>query len=298
MRYSFLFLLFLYSSIMRAMPLYFCTAANAPYYGRLLNLIGCLHKVDFDDIQEIAVFDLGLTTQQRSKLKTIKKVNVYDVQKVHPDILKPVQVAPGKSVPGWYAWKPVAIKQSLEMFPYVLWIDAGTVILKSLKNVFSHIIENGYMLVHGGPHPLHRHTTQRVINLFDLNSDEKKWVLEAPSIAAFWVGVTRQMGQQLVDPIAELASDLKNFEDDGSSTWGFGWGRYEQALLSIKAHLLGLKIQYTSQIPTHIHLNVNGQRLPFNMTWESSKFHRHKDLYDVYYQVRNSLGYERYIQYK
>ena len=278
-------------------PLYFCTAANKAYFQRLLNLIGCLHKVNFEDIAEIAVFNLGLEKNQIDTLKRIQKVKVYEIEQRHPDILKPFHVYGNKWVPGWYAWKPVAIKQALERFPYVLWLDAGTIILKPLNNAFKHIIEHGYMLLHGGPHPLHRHTTKQAINLFNLDDPTRKWVLDAPSIAAFWIGVTKEMGHKLIYPIYELTTDLNNFADDGSSSLGFGAARYEQALISIKAHLMGLTIFHTNQTPTRIVLDVDGAQIPFYATWEPSKFNANRPLYDVLYQVTIPMGYDKYIKY-
>jgi len=275
--------------------MYFCTAANSPYFNRLLNLIGCLHKVNFDDIVEIAVFDIGLDQPQLEKLSSIKKVKVYTIEKVHPDILKPFEIRPQKVVPGWYAWKPVAIKQALDMFPYVLWIDAGTIILKPLNNVFHHILKTGYMLLHGGPHPLHRHTTKHVIDLFDLDTPDRKWILNAPAIAAFWIGVTQDMGKKLIDPVYNLASDLKNFIDDGSSSCGAGAGRHDLTLFSIYAHLLNLDIYFTNQLPTQIYLT--DKKIPFYATWETSKFMANQALYDIYYQVREPMGFDRSIHY-
>jgi len=118
----------LYSS--DPIDLYFCTAANSTYFERVLNLIGCLHKVNFNEIGQIAVFDLGLTEKEKTKLKNIKKVAVYSVEKTNKDIITPLPTGQGKKlVLGYYSWKPVVIKQALDMFPYVLWLDAGTTIL-------------------------------------------------------------------------------------------------------------------------------------------------------------------------
>lgn len=299
MRIFILFGIFIVNLIFANPPMYFCTAANSRYFDLLLNLIGCLHNVNFEDIKEIAVFDLGLQKDQLSILRSIEKVNIYEVEKVNPDILKIVEASPGKFVPGWYAWKPVVIKQSLEMFPYVLWIDAGTVVLKPLNNVFYHIIQNDYMLVAGsGPHPLHRHTTRHVIEKFNLVHPSNRWILDAPSIAAFWIGVTKDMGEKLILPIYKMAADLTNFIDDGTSTLGFGWGRYEQTLISIQAHLLGLDTPITNQMPTKINLLVNNEKIPFYATWEYTKIHSNNQLYDVHYQVRDSTVYKKYIRYK
>jgi len=56
---------------------YYCTVADEKHFYMLLNLIGSLHKNDFDNLKEIAVFDLGFTDQQKQILKNIKKVEIY-----------------------------------------------------------------------------------------------------------------------------------------------------------------------------------------------------------------------------
>ena len=94
----------------------FCTAADAKYFKRLLNLIGSLHHTNFDQTKEIAVFDLGLTNDQKETLNGIQKVKLYSIELTHPDLL--TQFVVRKIVPGWYAWKFVVLKQTLDIFPY------------------------------------------------------------------------------------------------------------------------------------------------------------------------------------
>src|SRR5439155_21284257 len=50
---------------------YFCTAADSSYFTHLLNLIGSIHKISFDQLGEIAVFDLGLHQEQVEELNKI-----------------------------------------------------------------------------------------------------------------------------------------------------------------------------------------------------------------------------------
>lgn len=83
--------------------MYFCTTADERYFPLLINLIGSIHKVNFDELGEIAVFDLGFTEQQLDELHCIEKVRVYNVELTHPDLLKPNS----RLKRGWYAWKPV-----------------------------------------------------------------------------------------------------------------------------------------------------------------------------------------------
>jgi hypothetical protein len=126
-------------------PQYYCTASDAKYFPHLVQLIGSIHYSNYNDLGEILVFDLGMPAQQIAFLKTIEKVSIRSVELVHPNLLKPV-FAGTKFVPGWYAWKPVVIKQTLDIHPYCLWVDAGTTIFKPLNHLFEYINQTGYFL--------------------------------------------------------------------------------------------------------------------------------------------------------
>ena len=239
--------------IIKTLPstdMYFCTAADKEHFHLLLHLIGSLHGSNFDDTKQIAVFDLGLTPEQRTFLARVKKVSVYKLEITHPDLLKHFQTRPwnidnGKMVRGLYAWKPVVIKQALEMFPYILYLDAGTAVLKSLRDVFYYIQEKGYFLLQQPSEKkafvVGNHCTNYIKNKFQLNTHAYKWILKKPDLLAGIQGLSRAMYNDYVLPLYALSKDLKNFEDDGSCSGGFGWARHDQTLFGIHAYLLGLQ---------------------------------------------------------
>lgn len=257
-------------------PLYFCTAANDCYYDCLLNLIGSIHTVNYEQLGQIAVFDIGLNSEQRAELATIAKVKVYEVEKVHPDILKPVCVNKyGKMVPGWYAWKGVAVKQALEMFPSVLWIDAATTVLKPVDEIFNHIHTNGYFLTTIGNecdagvfrHPVRWQTTQHIVKKFNLTSEENEKILDLEAIGSNIFGCTRQYSHLFVDDMYELAKDLTNFADDGTTPYGFGTARHDQMILTALAYTKKLTIfrqDYTQQEPIAL---LTAREAPLFITW-------------------------------
>lgn len=231
---------------------YFCTAADEQYFPWLINLIGSIHKTNFDTLEDIAVYDLGFTEQQRQALRSMQKVHVYPIELTNPDLLKHFKTnETGKVVRGWYAWKPVAIKQALERFPYVLYLDAGCTVLKPLNDLFAYIQEHNYFLLQdqvwyvGGQNKqfvIGEQCTDFVRNKFNLNNPDRQWILQMPSMYAAVQGMSRAMLSSYVMPMYELTKDLRNFQDDGSSMYGFGWARHDQVLYSIKARLLGLSL--------------------------------------------------------
>ncbi len=267
-------------SLLQASSQYYCTGSNSLYFKSLVNLIGSIHKNCYADLQEIAVFDLGMTTQEIDFLKSLSKVQVYSFQEKNPDLLKSFFV-PGskKDYLGWYAWKPVAIKEALEKFPYVLWIDAGCTVLKPLDALFSYIEREGYFLCTSGDdkkqdnpeffaHPVGWGATSFVRQIFHLNDPHRKPILEKETVMAGLVGVSREGRHFFLQDWYELTKDIRHFADDGSTPNGWGTCRHDQTLLSILAYTKNLKIHlkdFSQVFP--IDLGWGNIRIPFYLTW-------------------------------
>ena len=254
--------------------MYFCTAADSRFYEHVQNLIGSIHRVHFNETQEIAVFDLGFTPEQRAHINSIAKVNVYDLEKTNPQILTELESRPGKIARGLYSWKPVCIKQALDKFPFVLYLDAGSTVISSVEPIFEYIKENGAFLTECG-HNVNCMTTQRVIKEFNLNSPQYAWILDemTPGAAGGLIGVSRKHYNDFVYPLYKLTQNLELFVDDGSAEGGPGMGRQDQPLISIYAHRLKLPIikkdfNMRSDNKDHVydHILVKGQEIKLHIT--------------------------------
>lgn len=231
---------------------YFATAADEFYFPWFLQLIGSLHHHNFDAIKEIAVFDLGFNEQQKNLIRRMAKVTLCQPEITHPDLLTQFKTnTQGKTVRGWFAWKPVVIKQALEMFPYVVYLDGGCVVMRPSDDIFRYLIAKNYFLIRDqewfvdGQNKLFtiQEMCVRAARLvMQLDTPERSWILKQPGITAGAQGLTRQMMENYVLPMYELTKDLRNFADDGSAQLGFGWGRHDQTLFSIQAHLLKLDL--------------------------------------------------------
>ncbi len=242
-------------------PFYICTSADSGFFSHLINLINSLHKFNFDQIGQIAVFDLGFTRKQIQELKSIKKVSVYKVELTHPDLLKYFRCNNnGRMRRGWYAWKPVVMKQALDMFPYILYMDAGLMILKPLDELFRHIHCHGYLFA-GCGHSIKWMTPQHVIKTFDLPAEDRCWILDESTegVSGGFMGLTKNMYDSFLLPVYKLSYDIRHFVDDGTTPNGFGTARHDQVLFSIQARLLGLDVPswYTQG-----RVLINGARKP------------------------------------
>lgn len=293
----FIQLLSLHAILAENIPHYYCAAVNEKYFSKLLTTIGSIHSHDLENLFEIAVFNLGMNSKQIVQLNRMHKVKVYEVEKKHPDILKLFRTSPnGRMVPGWFAWKPVVIKQALDMFPYVLYLDSGTTILKPLNDLFLHIKQNGYFLVSCG-HNIEERITKTVIQqvVSKLTPDIQEIIMrkETMEIDAGFQGLSRAMYNEYVYPIYEFASDLSLFADDGTAPLGFGAARHDQILFSILAQTLRLPLEQWGWMS----LRVDGKTIPFHFHWEELAI---KDFSSIARSLstKNAMYYNNLIIYR
>lgn len=298
----------LFNSNMRSEnPLYFCTAASSAYYSHLLNLIGSIHANNFDQLGEIAVFDLGLNIKQVRHINRIKKVKIYKLERKNPEIKKNL---------GWFAWKPVIIKQAIECYPYVLYVDAGTTILKPLDHLFNYIENNQYFICTIGNewidgawrHPICWGTTPFVRKVFKLDEPDNQWILSQEFVMGGVIGVTRQGFEQVIKELYEYSKDMryfkdaKDFKDETLTADGFVSGRHDQTLLSITAYLKRLKIfkvDYTQGnaiiLPSK---ELENRENSFYITWHPDFVSDKTHIYSSRGDLKNSLFYNSKIRYK
>jgi glycosyltransferase involved in cell wall biosynthesis len=293
----------MYSRVWSTHYQYFCTAADSNAFSKLLNLIGSIQNSEFDELGGIAVFDLGLTDEQRAFLTTIEKVSVHKLAVTNPDLLKHFKANnQGWTIQGWGAWKFVALKQALDIFPYALWVDPDFTVLKSLRVLFAHIQETGYFLCTIGDekfdgkcsHPVRWGATGYVRNALKLEESERNYLLDKEPLLSGVIGFSRQAVDYLVDPLYTYTNDLKLFEDDGTASQGFGSARAEETVLSIFAYLHGLTVHqqdFTQKKP--LLLYGQGSYHELFLTWNKGYVNEKTDLY----HSRSDLGsYERYVK--
>lgn len=281
----------------QSIPHYYCAAVNQKYVSKLLTTIGSIHTNDFENLAEIAVFNLGMTPAQIVQLNRMHKVKVYDVEMKHPDILKSFRTSNnGRSVPGWFAWKPVVIKQALDMFPYIVYLDSGTTILKPMNDLFLHIKQNGYFLINCG-HNIEERITKTVLDkvVSPLSKELQILIMDKNTmeIDAGFQGLSRAMYEKYALPVYEFAADLSLFADDGTPRLGFGAGRHDQILFSILAHTLNLTFQNLGWMS----LAVDGKTIPFHFHWQEQEIKDYTSIYRAC-SAKNAAYYNKMIRYR
>ncbi len=276
---------------------YYCTAADERHYPLLLNLIGSIHQNDWTHCSEIAVFDLGFNAKQREDLQKMAKVSLHTVDLIHPDLLKPFKTSPtNRLVRGWFAWKPVVIKQALDLFPYVLYADAGTTILKSPDIIFKHIQQQGYFLISTGSHAIEERITKAALHKIvePLASATKAFLLDPHTnmISPGLQGLARAVYDSYVLPMYQTATDLSLFVDDGTSRLGFGAGRHDQPIFSIYAYLNRMYIHPEGWM----NILVDGDYVPQHIHWDIKQVCDQTVIFQSRWLYRYRGGFANYIR--
>ena len=117
------------------------TATNSPYFDSLLTLISSIHEHSFDVVDEIVVFNLGLTKTEINRLGGIEKVKVVDFtaeeMNSHPHFM----------TPKWHVYKLTCLKNGGNMGKNVLWLDSGVCAISSIKVIFDKIDQDEVFFV-------------------------------------------------------------------------------------------------------------------------------------------------------
>lgn len=228
---------------------YYCIAADDRFYSLLENLIGSIHHYD-NNIGEIAVYDLGLTKLQIQKLRRFRCVTINELELTNSQLLTPIVTCPsGRKVRGCFSWKHVVLKQALEKFPYVLYLDAGVALLDNPADIFCCIEEQGYFFLKlriEEHHYIENRITQTVVEKV-INQDFKEYkemlLQEDTAMQVAGVqGVSRKIYDAYVLPLYEYSKNFELYYDDGSAKLGYGQARHDQTLSSILVHVNGFNM--------------------------------------------------------
>jgi hypothetical protein len=271
--------------------------SDEQYFNRLVNLIGSVHKTNFNNLKEIAVFDIGLTASQRNYLKKISKIKLCTLEPTNPDMLKLFSYNnKGRIVRGWYSWKPVVIKQALDMYEYVLFLDAGTTVLQPLDDLFTHIKQNNYFLWGHDDNIINRSTTAVIEKIMKKQDPATSALLQNPTttqLTSSIIGVSKKQSN-FVNLCYEATKDITLFADDGSAKLGFGEARHDQIIFSIYARICKLKINGYGWM----NIMVDNKSTPIHIHWAPSQINGKSIIYHSRTDLNYKFIYENYIKFQ
>jgi hypothetical protein len=150
----------------------FATGADERYGYALLNLLGSV-AANGPRFERIVAYDLGLSPFQRRLLDAVRGVEVRTVPPF------------AQHWAACFTWKPW-IWTNLEA-DEIVWLDAGTTVLRPLEPLLEEVRENGYFLVSQG-HPLEWLVPTDYYELYGLPREAAREQAVAAGIIGFRVG--------------------------------------------------------------------------------------------------------------
>jgi hypothetical protein len=142
------------------------TVFNSPYYLSGLGLIASIHRNSYDSVDEIIVYDLGLTNRELELLNKCAKVKIIGF----PDAVKGYY--DGYLEPRQHAYKLWVVKDAGNYGELIFFLDAGIAVLHDLQPVFAQIEKEEIFLVQD----IHLNidwTHQRALELMNASEKEK-----------------------------------------------------------------------------------------------------------------------------
>ncbi|MFO1284929.1 MAG: hypothetical protein U1F51_21155 [Burkholderiales bacterium] len=227
------------------------TGASSRYFRALANLVGSIHH--WAPGTTIAVFDLGLAPAERERIGGWCDCRLHWAPDGPPRnvLLDGRRLRrPHLAIPGLYAWKPLAIRQAVDEYRRVLWLDAGSDARGPLDPIERALETDGHFLARGQDldmterlHPGCARRMGRTVADF----------AGRPSYAANTQGYERgaEADSRILDPMLAAALDRRTIAPIGATVLGH---RFDQSLLSIIAYTSGLAIRdRTDLVAAHRH---------------------------------------------
>ena len=196
------------------------TGANSAYFESLLTLISTVHKYSFDVVDQIIVYNFGLDLSEVSRLETLSKVMVVDVDK-NNTVYQSISSVKIKC----YFLKLFALTNATSYGKNILWIDSGACVLRNIKEIFDEIESKDIFLV-GDIHLNKNYTHKRCVEIMNATKDEL-------NDRQLWAGL---VGYKHNGIYSNYINESWGFAQVDGCIDGFdGDHRHDQSILSILA---------------------------------------------------------------
>jgi hypothetical protein len=213
------------------------TGATSSYYRGLVNLAASARH--FAPHLKMVVYNLGGMDEVQKK--TIRSwSNVLSLE--WPDGVPseyPEHVSVGKK----YAWKPVIVKEALEKYGSIFWLDAGSTLTGKVDMARDIVEQHGIMLVKGQDLDMHL-SHEQAYKWFGYDKATLKTGPHFSGNTQAFLYPSRYF-DTVVAPNEKCALDISCIAPEGSN---LGNHRYDQTTLSILGYSPKLKLPHFTEI--------------------------------------------------
>ena len=136
---------------------------------------------------------------------------------------------PHMAIPKTYAWKPLAIKETIDLYGYTLWLDAGNTVTGQLTRPLNYLYDDNFFFVQGQDVDMTLKTYKKMYEYFNV---DKENFIKKPSFAGAVMGMTNNtfVYNNILLPWYYCAMNVECIAPIGSSIKSH---RYDQSALSI-----------------------------------------------------------------
>ncbi|XP_013418275.1 uncharacterized protein LOC106179275 isoform X2 [Lingula anatina] len=216
------------SHYLQNVPFTLVTGADSFYFGGLANLVGSIHF--WEPKRNIVVYDFGLEQKQISKIKTWCKTKLVTFDfKNKPEHVSNLLL---------YAWKPLVIKEAVDRFGKIFWLDAGCDVRGPLNKVDEYLRQDGHFFVQGQDTDMTGFVHHKMFDYFQQPRTQFKGKYSFAGGISGWVKDSHAY-TTVLPRWTSCALDVACIAPKGSS---MGNHRFDQAALSILMYSSGIKV--------------------------------------------------------
>lgn len=214
------------------------TASNNAYFSRCLTLISSIHSTSFDVVDEILVYNLGLSKRNQKLLSRMKKVQLKHFEDIQ-DKFPQMDIAFFYEKLQTCCWKQVCVHDAASQEgDLIFWLDAGAMLLQSAEEIFQKIEHDEIFLVVDQWHN-YTWTHQQCIDVMQATQDELYDYQLCAGIHGYKKGgrYQKMMDEALAYTLIKECVDGHKFYHYGincAGEWIKGH-RHDQSILSILA---------------------------------------------------------------
>lgn len=153
------------------------TGADAPFFRTLYQFLQSARRTGVHRRHALVAYDLGLEPSQRAFLEERHawvEWRRFPFERHPPHVGEArvaTEVSPARPVLGGYAWKPILLADVLEeRGGLLLWLDAGTLLRRSLDRVVASVSRDGTYVPYSGTGTLETHAhpaTRAAVGAYD-----------------------------------------------------------------------------------------------------------------------------------
>lgn len=232
------------------------TGANSKFFGPLQNLVGSLRY--WAPSNKIVVYNLGLDPEEVNIVESWD--NVLDVKwKTGIPATYPEHLRKAKA----YAWKPVAINESLHEYKQIFWLDAGSTVVGPITEAIRITQQNGIFLVWGQDEDMKPKSFTKTYSAFGYDKATFRGGPHYSGNTQAYLYPSRYV-DTVVIPNAQCALLPDCIMPEGSEVVNH---RYDQTTLSILSHREDLSIPHYT-----LYLAAERKQLASSLREPSEKF--------------------------